>query len=140
MVIEQALGVPKERAAAHVADAKDHADRIRRDSERELAAATARRDSITAQLSNVRNMLATLGGGNAALSLAGESEHGASAGAAAQEVHADEVHAIESTESSAALTTEHDGSDEDETDEAAEATADESAEQASARSAEKTHA
>ena len=35
----------------------------RRDSERELAAATARRDSITAQLSNVRNMLATLGGG-----------------------------------------------------------------------------
>ena len=52
-------------AAALVGSAKEHAERIRRDSERELAAATARRDSITAQLSNVRNMLATLGGGAA---------------------------------------------------------------------------
>ncbi|HOF63209.1 MAG TPA: hypothetical protein PLL54_02805 [Dermatophilaceae bacterium] len=50
--------------AAHlVAAARDHADRIKRDSDRELAAATARRDSITAQLTNVRQMLATLGGG-----------------------------------------------------------------------------
>ncbi|KGN38894.1 hypothetical protein [Knoellia subterranea] len=45
-----------------VTTAKEQADRIKRDSERELAAATARRDSITAQLSNVRNMLGTLGG------------------------------------------------------------------------------
>ena len=33
------------------------------DSERELAAATQRRDSINAQLANVRQMLATLSGG-----------------------------------------------------------------------------
>jgi hypothetical protein len=42
--------------------AREQAEKIRRDSERELAAATARRDSITAQLSNVRQMLSTLGG------------------------------------------------------------------------------
>ncbi|MEO8556197.1 MAG: hypothetical protein ABI474_05965, partial [Actinomycetota bacterium] len=45
-----------------VAEAKTKAERIRGDSERELAAATQRRDSINAQLSNVRQMLATLGG------------------------------------------------------------------------------
>jgi len=49
-------------AEALVAEARDRAERVRRDSERELTAATARRDSITAQLSNVRQMLATLGG------------------------------------------------------------------------------
>lgn len=49
--------------ADHVlATAKERADRVRRESDRELAAATARRDAITAQLSNVRQMLATLGG------------------------------------------------------------------------------
>lgn len=48
-----------------VADARTQAERIRRDSERELAAVSQRRDSITAQLSNVRQMLATLGGGAA---------------------------------------------------------------------------
>src|SRR5699024_721468 len=56
-------------AAALVTSAKEQAERVRRESERELAAATARRDSITAQLSNVRNMLATLGGGAALGSL-----------------------------------------------------------------------
>ncbi|MBC7559523.1 MAG: hypothetical protein H7270_09235 [Dermatophilaceae bacterium] len=45
-----------------VAEAKTKAERIRGDSERELAAATQRRDSINAQLSNVRQMLAALGG------------------------------------------------------------------------------
>ncbi len=49
-------------AATLVASARDQAERIKRDSDRELAAATARRDSITAQLTNVRQMLATLGG------------------------------------------------------------------------------
>jgi len=68
----------KERAAILVADAKEQAERVRRESERELAAATARRDSITAQLSNVRNMLATLGGGNIAMAL-GEVEPAAAA-------------------------------------------------------------
>ena len=58
-----ALEAAKLEASALVAGAKEQAERVRRDSDRELAAATARRDSITAQLSNVRNMLATLGGG-----------------------------------------------------------------------------
>ncbi len=60
----------KAEATQLVGSAKEQAERIRRDSERELAAATARRDSITAQLSNVRNMLATLGGGAALGALA----------------------------------------------------------------------
>ncbi|HEX6936306.1 MAG TPA: hypothetical protein VF227_07285, partial [Actinomycetes bacterium] len=38
------------------------AERIRSESERELAAATQRRDSINSQLTNVRQMLATLTG------------------------------------------------------------------------------
>jgi len=59
------LDQAKAEASAMVTTAKEQAERIRRDSERELAAATARRDSITAQLSNVRNMLATLGGASA---------------------------------------------------------------------------
>ncbi len=49
-----------------VADAVARADRIRAESEREVAAATQRRDSINAQLSNVRQMLATLSGTSAA--------------------------------------------------------------------------
>ena len=49
------------RTGQHAVDrAKQRAEGIRQ-TERELAAATARRDSITAQLSNVR-MLGTLGG------------------------------------------------------------------------------
>ena len=47
-----------------VAAAREQAERIRRDSERELAAVTAQRDAITAQLGNVRTMLATVGGGS----------------------------------------------------------------------------
>ena len=49
-------------AARIVSDAKATAERIRTDSERELTAATQRRDSINAQLANVRQMLATLTG------------------------------------------------------------------------------
>ncbi|MEU6232067.1 protein kinase [Kitasatospora sp. NPDC047058] len=45
-----------------VADANAKADLIRSESERELAALTLRRDSLTAQLTNVREMLATLTG------------------------------------------------------------------------------
>ena len=44
-------------------DARARADRIRAESERELTAASQRRDSINAQLTNVRQMLATLSGG-----------------------------------------------------------------------------
>ena len=56
------LDSARQEAETLVAAAREKAERIRRDSERELAAATARRDSITAQLSNVRQMLSTLGG------------------------------------------------------------------------------
>ncbi len=52
----------EQRCAAMVAQAQAHADRIRTESDRELTAATQRRDSINAQLSNVRQMLATLSG------------------------------------------------------------------------------
>lgn len=65
------LDSAKAEAEALVTSAREQAERIRRDSERELAAATARRDSITAQLSNVRQMLATLGGG----AMAGVDDH-----------------------------------------------------------------
>ena len=55
-----------EQATTHarklVAEAKTKAEQIRGDSERELAAATQRRDSINVQLSNVRQMIAALGG------------------------------------------------------------------------------
>ena len=52
----------EERAATLVREARAAADRVRTDSDRELAAATQRRDSINAQLTNVRQMLATLSG------------------------------------------------------------------------------
>ena len=45
-----------------IAQAKSTAERIRSESERELSASTQRRDSINAQLTNVRQMLATLTG------------------------------------------------------------------------------
>jgi DivIVA domain-containing protein len=52
----------EERASALVREARATADRVRVDSDRELAAASQRRDSINAQLSNVRQMLQTLSG------------------------------------------------------------------------------
>jgi DivIVA domain-containing protein len=59
---EQQLEQATNHARTLVAEARTKAERIRGDSERELAAATQRRDSINAQLSNVRQMLAALGG------------------------------------------------------------------------------
>ncbi len=50
----------QQQASDLVTQARAHGDRIRAESERELTAATARRDSINAQLTNVRQMLATL--------------------------------------------------------------------------------
>ncbi len=55
----------EKQAASIVGDARAQAARIRADSDRELSAATQRRDSINAQLTNVRQMLATLTGGTA---------------------------------------------------------------------------
>jgi cell division septum initiation protein DivIVA len=52
----------RQEATRIVNDAKANAERVRADSERELNAASQRRDSINAQLSNVRQMLATLTG------------------------------------------------------------------------------
>ncbi len=57
-IVEEAEG----RAAELVREARASADRVRADSDRELAAASQRRDSINAQLSNVRQMLQTLSG------------------------------------------------------------------------------
>lgn len=62
----QAAAIVKEardQAGALVDEARLNADKIRRESERELLATTSRRDAITAQLANVRQMLATLGAG-----------------------------------------------------------------------------
>lgn len=50
------------RAGELLAQARANAERVRSDSDRELAAASQRRDSINAQLANVRQMLATLTG------------------------------------------------------------------------------
>lgn len=59
----QQLEQARAQAQAMVAEAKTKAERIRDDSERVLVAATQRRDSINSQLTNVRQMLATLSGG-----------------------------------------------------------------------------
>ncbi len=49
-----------------MSEAQARVARIRSESERELAAASARRDSINAQLANVRQMLQTLTGSSGA--------------------------------------------------------------------------
>lgn len=63
----RALEDAQQHAQQLVAEAKARAERIRAESERELAAAMNRRDSINAQLANVRQMLATLSGGTVRL-------------------------------------------------------------------------
>lgn len=70
---ESVIAQARNEAHSLIEQARNTADRIRRESERELAAITQRRDSINTQLANVRRMLATLGGGaNAALLAATE--------------------------------------------------------------------
>jgi hypothetical protein len=70
---EAAFGEARSIAGAHIAQAEEQAalilqraraqaDRITRNSEREVTAASARRDSINVQLDILRQMLATLGG------------------------------------------------------------------------------
>jgi DivIVA protein len=56
----------EEQAALILQRARAQADRITRNSEREVTAASARRDSINVQLNSLRQMLATLGGSGAA--------------------------------------------------------------------------
>jgi cell division septum initiation protein DivIVA len=64
---KQLLEAARREAEDLVNDARSKAERTRMESERELAALTHRRDSINAQLSNVREMLATLTGSAAAM-------------------------------------------------------------------------
>ena len=63
---EAILRGARDEAATLLEQARGNAERIRRESQRELTAATARRDAITVQLHNVRQMLATLGAGQLA--------------------------------------------------------------------------
>ncbi|ATZ27049.1 Serine/threonine-protein kinase PknB [Streptomyces lavendulae subsp. lavendulae] len=63
----QTVETAQRQAENIVADANAKADRIRSESERELAALTTRRDSIDAQLTNVRGRLAELTGAAAAV-------------------------------------------------------------------------
>ncbi len=58
----------REEAIQHISAARATAVKIRRETERELEAAVARRDSINAQLSNVRQMLATFDSTSSSLS------------------------------------------------------------------------
>jgi DivIVA domain-containing protein len=60
--LAQQLEQATARAHAMVAEAKAKAERIREESERELADATQRRESINAEINNVRQDLAALGG------------------------------------------------------------------------------
>lgn len=64
---ELTMKAAREEAIQHVASARATAVKIRRESERELEAAVARRDSINAQLANLRQMLATLDNTNSTL-------------------------------------------------------------------------
>jgi DivIVA domain-containing protein len=57
------LAAAQRESAELVAEARAQADRTRRESERELASLSNRRDAITDQLRNVREMLSTLTGG-----------------------------------------------------------------------------
>jgi len=63
---EEVLANARREADELVVHARDRAAAVRAESDRELAAATERRDSINAQLANVRQMLTTLAGGSSA--------------------------------------------------------------------------
>ncbi len=65
-IIEEA----EQQAATILGDSRTAAAKVRAESDRELAAAIQRRDSINSQLANVRQMLSTLTGG-AGLAMAG---------------------------------------------------------------------
>src|SRR6266487_4402634 len=60
---QEMLQAAQRESAELVAEARAQADRTRRESERDLAALAKRRDAITEQLRNVREMLSTLTGG-----------------------------------------------------------------------------
>ncbi len=98
-LVEDARG----EAAQIVSEAKATAERIRADSERELTAASQRRDSINAQLSNVRQMLATLTGTASmpfGLASDDDTDDEAAAGPAGETATADPVTGDEQSEGS----------------------------------------
>jgi len=59
---DEALAQANAQANEIMKQARAAAERVRRESERELAATEARRDAITQQLTNIRQMLTTVGG------------------------------------------------------------------------------
>jgi DivIVA domain-containing protein len=63
---QEMLVAAQRESAELVAEARAQADRTRRESERELTSLSKRRDAITDQLRNVREMLSTLTGGGVA--------------------------------------------------------------------------
>jgi DivIVA domain-containing protein len=72
--IAHELEEAREKAAEIVSAAQTRAERVRAESDRELAAAAQRRDSINAQLTNVRQMLATLSGTAPVAAAAGDGQ------------------------------------------------------------------
>lgn len=69
---QEMLQAAQRESAELVGEARAQADRTRRESERELASLSKRRDAITDQLRNVREMLSTLTGGAVAATLPDE--------------------------------------------------------------------
>jgi hypothetical protein len=103
------LADAEERSTTMINEARASADRVRAESDRELAAAAQRRDSINAQLSNVRQMLATLTGTVPGVTLPDESEPAAAADEPVEAVTEAEV--VEAQEDMAADSDEHDEDD-----------------------------
>src|SRR5207249_12067509 len=71
---QEMLQAAQRESAELVGEARAQADRTRRESERDLSALAKRRDAITEQLRNVREMLSTLTGGVVSASSEAEPE------------------------------------------------------------------
>ncbi|MGV8850596.1 MAG: hypothetical protein ACOH16_13750 [Propionibacteriaceae bacterium] len=112
---EAIMKFAREEAASHVDSARQSADKIRRETDRELQAATSRRDAITAQLTNVRQMLATLGGSSIG-SMFGDAESVAGFGEAPAAPADDDTEEIVAAELEDSEIEEGDDVDEDEYD------------------------
>lgn len=129
---EAILKSAREEAVQHIAAARASAVKIRRESERELQAAVARRDSINAQLANVRQMLNTLDNTGSGLSTKVDGEDEASAGeeSAEESEFSTEEPAAEASEESVIAEAEADVAQAEETvSEAAEEAGDDSADE-----------
>jgi hypothetical protein len=137
--IAHELEEAREKAAEIVSAAQTRAERVRAESDRELAAAAQRRDSINAQLTNVRRMLATLSGtAPVAVAADGQSDDGSAGTDQAQgpsdEALTAEGDQIDLTEAEAADALEADTSD-DAAEDAADAEEDEPSDEAASEQA-----